>query len=74
MERNWVVDIRKRCREMDVPFFFKQWGGTNKKAAGRLLNGRTFDEMPVAKLRQKTLPQTLIIAPIVDRISASVAA
>jgi protein gp37 len=29
-----------------VPFFFKQWGGTNKKKAGRILQGRTWDEMP----------------------------
>ena len=36
----------KQCRENNVDFFFKQWGGVNKKAAGRILNGRTYDEMP----------------------------
>jgi protein gp37 len=46
MEPVWVVDIRNQCRRAGVPFFFKQWGGTNKKKAGRLLEGRTWDEMP----------------------------
>lgn len=42
----WVVDIRDQCRGARVPFFFKQWGGTNKKKSGRLLENRTWDEMP----------------------------
>ncbi len=42
----WVSNILSQCQEAKVPFFFKQWGGTNKKKAGRLLNGRTWDEMP----------------------------
>jgi protein gp37 len=46
MKREWVEDIREQCLIAGVPFFFKQWGGRNKKAAGRLLNGRTYDEMP----------------------------
>jgi len=46
MKTGWVEDIRIQCEDADVPFFFKQWGGKNKKAAGRLLNGRTYDEMP----------------------------
>ena len=48
MRREWVVSIRKQCREHGVPFFFKQWGGVRKKKAGRLLDGRTYDEMPRA--------------------------
>ncbi|MBI5464526.1 MAG: phage Gp37/Gp68 family protein [Ignavibacteriales bacterium] len=52
MKPEWVRHIRRRCREMNVRFFFKQWGGVNKKAAGRLLNGRTYDEMPLPKVRQ----------------------
>jgi protein gp37 len=48
MQREWVVSIRKQCREKSVPFFFKQWGGVRKKKAGRLLDGRTYDEMPRA--------------------------
>lgn len=47
MAKEWVLSIRDQCRRAGVPFFFKQWGGWNKKAAGRLLNGRTYDEMPV---------------------------
>lgn len=48
MKAQWVHQIRDRCRRYDVPFFFKQWGGVNKKAAGRELDGRTWDEMPVS--------------------------
>lgn len=48
MAAEWVTDIRDQCRRADVPFFFKQWGGTNKKRAGRLLEGRTWDQMPAA--------------------------
>lgn len=46
MDREWVLDIRDRCQKSGVPFFFKQWGGTNKKKAGRELEGRTWDEIP----------------------------
>lgn len=46
MERDWVVEIRRQCRAAGVPFFFKQWGGVNKKKTGRELDGRTYDEMP----------------------------
>ena len=46
MDKVWVTDIRDQCRRARVPFFFKQWGGTNKKKAGRLLDGRTWDELP----------------------------
>lgn len=43
----WVESIRRQCSAEEVAFFFKQWGGKNKKKSGRLLNGRTYDEMPV---------------------------
>jgi protein gp37 len=46
MEEAWVLGIRDQCRAAGVPFFFKQWGGVNKKKAGRELQGRTWDEMP----------------------------
>ena len=50
MLREWVLPIRRQCRQEGVAFFFKQWGGVRKKIAGRLLEGRTYDEMPkVAK-------------------------
>jgi len=47
MQESWVLEIRDQCRAASVPFFFKQWGGRNKKEAGRLLQGQTWDEMPV---------------------------
>jgi protein gp37 len=46
MDPKWVLDIRDQCNKARVPFFFKQWGGSRKKKAGRLLEGRTWDEMP----------------------------
>jgi len=46
MDEQWVLDIQEQCDRADVPFFFKQWGGVNKKRAGRMLKGRTWDEMP----------------------------
>lgn len=48
MHPDWVRSIRDQCIAADVPFFFKQHGGTNKKATGRELDGRTWDEMPKA--------------------------
>ena len=47
MEKRWVQSLLKQCRQQGVRFFFKQWGGTNKKATGRLLNNRTYDELPI---------------------------
>jgi protein gp37 len=46
MDPAWVEAIRGQCDELGIPFFFKQWGGVRKGAAGRELNGRTYDEMP----------------------------
>jgi protein gp37 len=46
MLKDWVEAIHADCRRSNVPFFFKQWGGVRKKEAGRLLNGKTYDEMP----------------------------
>jgi len=45
--QEWVTDIRDQCLGAKVPFFFKQWGGVQKKRPGRTLEGRTWDEMPV---------------------------
>lgn len=47
MEEGWVQNLLSSCQRQKVRFFFKQWGGTRKKLAGRLLNGRTYDELPV---------------------------
>ncbi len=46
LDPKWVKDIRDRCREAGIPFFFKQWGGRTSKSHGRELDGRTWDEMP----------------------------
>jgi protein gp37 len=46
MDEEWVLEIRDQCIEADVAFFFKQWGGVNKKKTGRTLEGRTWDEQP----------------------------
>jgi protein gp37 len=53
MDPKWVVDIRDQCLAAGVPFFFKQWGGVNKKLAGRILQGQTYSQMP----RENTYPQ-----------------
>ena len=54
IEEMWVLDILGQCIEYSVPFFFKQWGGRNKKASGRLLQGATYDEMPIAYFQHFT--------------------
>lgn len=46
MDESWVVSIRDQCNSANVPFFFKQWGGVNKKKAGRVLDGRSWCQMP----------------------------
>ena len=46
IDQAWVTEIRDQCLAADVPFFFKQWGGVQKKKTGRTLEGRTWDEMP----------------------------
>jgi protein gp37 len=46
IEKEWVLEIKNQCESAEVPFFFKQWGGFNKKKTGRLLEGRTYDAMP----------------------------
>jgi protein gp37 len=47
LEEEWVQELLAKCQRQDVRFFFKQWGGTRKKLNGRLLNGRTYDELPI---------------------------
>jgi protein gp37 len=50
MKPEWVEEIEAICRHSGTAFFFKQWGGKNKKAAGRLLRGRTYDELPALRM------------------------
>ena len=49
MKKQWVESILTQCREAEVPFFFKQWGGVRKDLTGRILNNKTYDEMPIFK-------------------------
>lgn len=46
MKQEWVIEIKEQCLERNTAFFFKQWGGTNKKKTGNLLNGKKYLEMP----------------------------
>ena len=47
IKEEWILDIKNICSEYDIPFFFKQWGGVNKKKNGRTLLNKTWDDMPV---------------------------
>jgi protein gp37 len=50
MRSEWVEEIESLCQLTGVAFFFKQWGGANKKAAGRRYRGRTWDDMPALRM------------------------
>lgn len=50
LKKEWVLEIRDQCLDAEVPFFFKQWGGTRKTKAGRVLEGQVWDQMPVTGL------------------------
>lgn len=47
MKKSWVVEIKEQCENSSTPFFFKQWGGTNKKKTGREIDGEIYSEMPI---------------------------
>lgn len=47
IKKDWVIDIKSQCQKANISFFFKQWGGTNKKKAGRILEGKTWDQLPM---------------------------
>lgn len=55
MRPEWVADVRDQCQNAGIPFFFKQWGGANKKKAGNELDGRTWEEMPRTGPNQASL-------------------
>ena len=55
IEQEWVESIFRQCRNAEVPFFFKQWGGPRKSRTGRELHGQTYDEMPVPVVGQREL-------------------
>lgn len=52
MNPDWVLDIQEQCQVAKLAFFFKQWGGKNKKKAGREFNGQTYDEIPDVELER----------------------
>ena len=65
IDRAWVIDIRDQCSRARVAFFFKQWGGKNKKRAGRVLDGRTWDEMPNVKtVPYRPIPDLLVVGSV----------
>lgn len=51
MSESWVISLRDQCLSAEVPFFFKQWGGVNKKRTGRVLCGQTWEQMPSIEAR-----------------------
>ncbi len=53
MQPEWARALLRQCRQAEIPFFFKQWGGTRKKAAGRLLDGRIYDEIPCRSVNRR---------------------
>jgi protein gp37 len=55
MREEWVISIRDQCRKRGVPFFFKQWGGVRKSRAGRLLEGKTYNEFPYGSAKRFAL-------------------
>ncbi len=61
MEKEWVIGLRDQCNDAGVPFFFKQWGGVNKKKAGRELEGRLWSEMPDDALEKREYGQKCLV-------------
>jgi protein gp37 len=70
MEKSWVERILKLCSQQQVDFFFKQWGGVQKSKTGRILNGRTFDDMPERVVAQIPARQTRLAAAQAWQITA----
>jgi len=50
MKEEWAIDIRDQCQQKGVAFYFKQWGGTNKKKNGKVLSGRIYSDMPAKEV------------------------
>ena len=72
MEEAWALGLRDQCRSAGTPFFFKQWGGRRAKAGGRLLEGRTWDEMPVPDRRPENVVEPAFSGSQGSRIQARV--
>jgi protein gp37 len=69
MKPDWVRSIRGQCEARGVPFFFKQWGGVQKKKAGRTLDGRTYDDMPAITIAP--VPSNAVRAALVTKYRAA---
>lgn len=69
MEKEWVHAIRQQCKAVNVPFFFKQWGGVRRSQAGRNLDGRTYDEMPCPQ-SSPVVPERRIRLSLIDDVRA----
>jgi protein gp37 len=59
MEKSWAIEIRNRCLQNDIPFFFKQWGGRNRKETGSLLDGKYYHQMPEYRKPYSELPLSI---------------
>jgi protein gp37 len=68
MDPSWVESILDQCQAAHVPFFFKQWGGVQKKKTGRMLNGRTYDEFPRSAFGRARVPDKAERAQLADAI------
>jgi protein gp37 len=71
MRKEWVTALHEQCRSANVPFFFKQWGGVRKKAAGRELDGRTYDELPRGEWSREAQPAPAAVATIIANLRAA---
>jgi protein gp37 len=70
MEKPWVRSIQRQCAAARVPFFFKQWGGVNKKPAGRHLDERTYDEFPVESFATAPIPEKRVRMQLAEGLRA----
>jgi hypothetical protein len=68
MRLEWVNSLLRDCRRHGVPFFFKQWGGVQKKKTGRKLRGKTYDEFPFTP--EATIPDRLVRRQMVSDLEA----
>lgn len=71
MKEEWVISLKKQCKDAHVPFFFKQWGGSRKWEAGRELHGRTYDEFP--EYPRRSVPAVSARARIASRLAGNIA-
>jgi protein gp37 len=62
IKAEWVINIRDQCLNNNIPFFFKQWGGINKKKSGRYLEGKEWNQMPELKFEKKIISSQMQLA------------